>query len=197
MRVSGTIPILSLVAALGAATIGAGCAYVTAVPVTPGSKVSGIRIYDVKPILIITGNTAKIEIIPNYNRAYALQFGAFLAKNHFQAAITNGIPTNLNANMDSTDFLKFLGELVKNFAPAMTASGAGAPTSAGGIQDRFQVFDIVFDDKGNLVGLRPLVIQSDLLKVKTSRVPIVLTPNPIVVPQADEGKVTPGPITGQ
>ena len=30
------------------------CAYVTAVPAPPGSNVEGIRIYDVKPILIVT-----------------------------------------------------------------------------------------------------------------------------------------------
>jgi len=127
-----------------------GCAYVTAVPVKPGSKVSGIRIYDVKPILIVNGAEAQIHIVPNYNRAYALQFGAFLAKNDFQAKMTNGVLSEVHANMDSTEFITFLTELLKTVAPrALSGEGQRAPN--GGIQDRFQVFDFVFDQDGNLV----------------------------------------------
>lgn len=54
-----------------------GCAYVTAVPAKPGSNVQGIRIYDVKPILIVSSGAPKVEIVPNYNRAYARCSSAF------------------------------------------------------------------------------------------------------------------------
>lgn len=171
-----------------------GCAYVTAVPVKPGSNVSGIRIYDVKPILIVNGQTAQIEMVPNYNRAYALQFGAFLAKNDFQATINNGLISQVHANMDSTDFIKFLSDILKTVNGGQGLSAPGQPNPAGGVENRFQVFDIVFDDQGNLVGLRPLVIQADLLHVKTSRVSQMSVPPPIVVPQDDNNTVTPGPI---
>lgn len=170
----------------------------TAVPVKPGSTVQGIRIYDVKPILIVNGTTAQIEIVPNYNRAYALRFGAFLAKNDFQAKFSNGIITEVHANMDSTDFIKFLTDILKTInGQALSEPGAGP--KAGGIQDRFQVFDFVFDDDGNLISLRPLISQPDLLHVKTSRVQVPVPAPPITVPQpatSGGGTITPGPING-
>lgn len=186
--------LLSLLVVLAAGI--SGCAYVTAVPVKPGSKVSGIRIYDVKPILVVNGAEAQIHIVPNYNRAYALQFGAFLAKNDFQAKMTNGVLSEVHANMDSTDFIKFLSDLLKT-VNGQGLSGEGEPGANGGIKDRFQVFDFVFDNDGNLVALRPLISQPDLLHVKTSRIERSVVPRPSVPEQPGTGSITPGPIDGQ
>lgn len=175
----------------------AGCAYVTAVPVKPGSNVSGIRIYDVKPILIVNGQTAQVSMVPNYNRAYALQFGAFLAKNDFQVSMTDGIVSQVHANMDSTEFIKFLSDILKTINGGEGLSAPGEPKAEGGVENRFQVFDFVFDNDGNLVGLRPLINQSDLLHVKTTRVAQISVPAPVVLPQqGDNGgnTITPGPI---
>ncbi|CAI2931348.1 hypothetical protein [Aminobacter niigataensis] len=170
-----------------------GCAYVTAVPVKPGSKVSGIRIYDVKPILIVNGAAAAIHIVPNYNRAYALQFGAFLAKNDFTATMTNGVLSEVHANMDSTEFISFLKELLKT-VEAKGLSGEVQRAPNGGIQDRFQVFDFVFDHDGNLVALRPLISQPDLLHVKTTQVVRNVVEAPVTAEQPDAGGITPGPL---
>ena len=152
--------------ALAAASISSGCAYVTAQPVKPGDKINGIRIYDVKPLLVVTGETVTVAIVPNYNRAYALRFGAFLAKNQFKANMTNGVLSSVDANMDTTAIIDLIKALVDKIPVGFSGQGAAAAT--GGIKDRFQVYDIVFDDDGNLVGLRPLLIEQNLLKVKTS-----------------------------
>ncbi len=189
--------------ALAAASISSGCAYVTAQPVKPGDKINGIRIYDVKPLLVVTGETVKVELVPNYNKAYALRFGAFLAKNDFQAQMTNGVLTSVHANMDTTAIIDVIKALVDKIPEGFSGQGAAAAT--GGLKDRFQVYDIVFDDDGNLVGLRPLVIEQNLLKVKTSSRTAqgfsgntVIMPQPgggaVVVPQPGNGSVTPGPI---
>ena len=61
------------------------CANVRAIPVEPGSKVEGIRIYDVKPLLVVSSTSVNLLMVPNYNRAYALQFSTFVAKHYFYA----------------------------------------------------------------------------------------------------------------
>ncbi|MEW9807207.1 hypothetical protein [Mesorhizobium marinum] len=170
-----------------------GCAYVTAQPVRPGEQTGGIRIYDVKPLLVVSGENVTVQMVPNYNRAYALRFGAFLAKNHFQAAMTNGVLTSVNANMDSTAFIDLLKVLAEKVPEGF--SGRGQAATPGGIKDRFQVYDIVFDDAGNLVGLRPLLIEPHLLRVRTANAQgfgdTTTAPQPGV-----QGGVKPGPVQG-
>jgi hypothetical protein len=168
MRRSWTVHALAPLAVL--LPLASGCAYVTAVPAPPGSKVSGIRIYDVKPILIVNGQAADIRLVPNYNRAYALQFGAFLAKNDFQAKFDQGFVSEVHANMDSTEFIKFLSDLLKTIEPANALSGPADKQPNGGLENRFQVYDIVFDDDGNLHSLRPLIKKHELLDVETTKV---------------------------
>lgn len=183
---------LALAAMLGVASVSAGCAYVTAQPVKPGDRINGIRIYDVKPLLVVSGDNVTIQMVPNYNRAYALRFGAFLAKNDFEASVSNGILTTVKANMDSTDFIELLKVLAEKIPEGF--SGQGAPATPGGIKDRFQVYDIVFDDDGNLIGLTPLLIEPHLLRVKTASAQGFSGPQVTVVPQPTGGGVTPGAI---
>ena len=183
------------------AGLGSGCAYVTAQPVRPGDRINGIRIYDVKPLLVVTGDSVSIQTVPNYNRAYALRFGAFLAKNDVDASISNGLLTKVTANMDSTEFIKVLTALIEKLpAPGTGFSGPAAPETPGGIKDRFQVYDIVFDHDGNLVGLKPLLIEPHLLHVKTANAAQGFGgggPAPVVVPQPGGGGGVPtGPIPG-
>ncbi len=186
---------------LGMAGLGSGCAYVTAQPVRPGDRINGIRIYDVKPLLVVTGDSVSIQTVPNYNRAYALRFGAFLAKNDFEASVNNGVLTTVKANMDSTEFIKVLTALIEKLpAPGTGFSGPAASASPGGIKDRFQGYDIVFDDDGNLVGLRPLLVTPNMLHVKTASAAQGSgggAPPPVVVPQPGGGGGVPtGPIPG-
>ena len=137
------------------------CAYVTAVPAPPGSNVEGIRIYDVKPILIVTETSTTVNLVPNYNRAYALKFGAFLAKSNTEFDWEGGFIKKITADQDSTAFVDLLKEAVKQFGPALTGA-AHATHEGGGATSRFGVYDFVFDDEGNLTGLRPLLQERDL-----------------------------------
>ncbi len=183
---------------LVAACLTAGCAYVTAVPRKPGERISGIPIYDVKPLLVVTGENVQVQMVPNYNRPYALRFGAFLAKNNFEASMQNGILTTVKADMDSTEFIKLLTALVNKLPDAKGFSDTKGGSSSGGIKDRFQVYDIVFDDEGNLVGLRPLLVEPNLLKVKTATRTVIAEPRTAAQPGESRGgdEITPGPVRG-
>ncbi len=193
--------IAAALVALAIAGLASGCAYVTAQPVKPGDRINGIRIYDVKPLLVVSGDNVTVQIVPNYNRAYALRFGAFLAKNNFDASVSNGVLTKVTANMDSTDFIKVITALIEKLPPPGEGfSGPQAPATPGGLKDRFQVYDIVFDDDGNLVGLKPLLIEPHLLKVKTQSVQVFAAP-PVTAPQpgpfiAPQPGATPAPAPG-
>jgi hypothetical protein len=167
----------------------AGCAYVTAVPVKPGDRISGVRVYDVRPLLVVSGASTEIKLVPNYNRAYAMQFGAFLAKNNFQMFLKDGMITQLNADMNSTDFLTLLGKIVDKIP---VGAGLSDQRTAGGVQDRFQVYDIVFDNDGNLVGLKPLIYTDELRSLKTT----LVAPSPKVIQQDPGSGVNVGPVNG-
>jgi hypothetical protein len=154
------------------------CAYVTAVPAPPGSNVEGIRIYDVKPILIVTETSTTVNLVPNYNRAYALKFGAFLAKNTTEFDWEGGFIKKINTDLDSTAFVDLLKEAVKDLAPALTGT-AHATHEAGAATSRFGVYDFVFDDEGNLTGLRPLLRERDLgPRPPRPNVPVSVPPAP-------------------
>jgi hypothetical protein len=169
------------------------CASATAVPVDYNSSVPGFRVYDVKPILIVNGQAVSIELIPNYNKAYAMQFTAFLAKNDFTVEMERGFIRKLDGKLDSTKFIDVLTELAKQI-PALTGK-AMSGTAEGGVQDRFQVYEFIFGDDGSLVGLRPLMNQRDLLHVRTTRLQGATTPAP-VLPQPSPGGSGNGPTPG-
>ena len=168
-----------------------GCAYVTAVPVKPGDRISGVRVYDVRPLLVVSGENTEIKIVPNYNRAYAMQFGSFLAKNDFKMTLKDGMISQLDANLDTTEFIKLLTAIVDKL-PAPGKSLSEDTRVAGGVQDRFQVYDIVFDDDGNLVGLKPLIFTDELRSLKTTQV----APPSRTIPQDGTGGVNTGPVNG-
>jgi hypothetical protein len=138
-----------------------GCAYVTAIPAPPGSNVEGIRIYESKPILIVTETATTVSLVPNYNRAYALRFGAFLAKNTMDVTWEGGFIKEVKSDQDSTAFIDLLKQAVQTFGPALTGTGH-ATHEGGGATSRFGVYEFVFDDEGNLTGLRPLLRERDL-----------------------------------
>jgi hypothetical protein len=147
---------------LAISSILSGCAYVTAVPAPPGSNVEGIRIYDAKPILIVTETTTTVSLIPNYNRAYALKFGTFLAKNNVDVEWSStGFLSKLSSDQDTTAVVDLLKQAVQTFGPALTGT-AHAAQEGGGASSRFGVYEFIFDDEGNLKGLRPLLREGDL-----------------------------------
>ena len=180
-------PMVAVLAGLGPA----GCAYVTAVPVKPGDRISGVRVYDVRPLLVVSGASTEIKLVPNYNRAYAMQFGAFLAKNEFKMTLKDGMISQLDANLDTTEFIKLLTAIVDKL-PTPGQALSGDARVAGGVQDRFQVYDIVFDNDGNLVGLKPLIYTDELRSLKTTQV----APSPRVIQQDPGSGVNVGPVNG-
>lgn len=147
------------------------CANVSAIPVEPGSKVQGIRIYDVKPLLVVTGTSVTLLMVPNYNRAYAVQFSTFLAKHDFEADFSNGFMTKIHSNQDTTAVATALINVVQEAIKTGNPIGdAFSGKTAGGAEERFGVYDIVFDNHGNLIGLRPLLDKATLIKVPASSV---------------------------
>jgi hypothetical protein len=185
-----------LTAAASCAVVLSACAYSTAIPVHYSNTTTpGFRVYDLKPILIVNGQQITVDFIPNFNKAYAMQFGAFIAKNDFTVEMSKGYITKLDGKLDSTAIVPLLQELVKTLGPALTGKGMSGGAE-GGVQDRFQVYEFVFDDDGNLVGLRPLINPRELLHVRTSR--LTGGSNPTVVQQPSTGGGgTPSPGTVQ
>jgi|ERR1051326_5707793 hypothetical protein len=154
------------------------CAYATAIPVDYNSKKDGFRVYDMKPILIVNGQQIAVELIPNYNKAYAVQFGAFLAKQDFSMEIEKGFIKKLDSKQDSTAIIPLLQEIAKNALPGVGKAMAGE--TKGGIANHFQVYEFVFSDSGSLIGLRPLLPGETgaLLRVPTTS----LIPEPSPAP---------------
>ncbi len=186
-----------LLVAASTALVLSACAYSTAIPVDfSNTTTPGFRVYDIKQILIVNGQTITVDLIPNYNKAYAMQFGAFIAKNDYTVEMSRGYITKLDGKLDSTAIVPLLQDLVKTFGPALTGKGMSGGAE-GGVQDRFQVYDFVFDDDGNLVGLRPLIDPRELVRVKTTR--LTGASNATVVPQQtpSSGGGTPTPGTVQ
>ena len=69
-----------------------------------------------------------LQHVPNYNRAYALRFGAFLAKNHFQATIGQRAADQRQQQHDLTEFIKVITALIEKLpAPGTGFSGPEAP----------------------------------------------------------------------
>ncbi|MFK7836446.1 MAG: hypothetical protein AB8B60_09515 [Sulfitobacter sp.] len=133
------------------ATSVTGCAQVTAVPVTPQNPApKGLPFYGFKPILIVTGATSKVEIIPNLNERYALQLNTLLAKNHAKVTIReNGTIADIDANMDGTAIISF-------FEKALDKIPTGDTKSASlGAQGEVVVYEFVFHPD-NTLSLRRL-----------------------------------------
>ena len=149
------------------------CANVTAVPVKGNSPVAGIRIYEVKPLLVVSGDSVSLLMVPNYNRAYALRFSTFLAKHDFEAEFQNGFLTKLKSNQDTTAVAVALIQLIEEAVKSGNPIGDAFSGKAGGSGNRFGVYDIVFDNDGNITGLRPLVSDATLLKVPERQAAVV------------------------
>jgi hypothetical protein len=157
--------ILLTVLSLGSALSTAGCAYVTAVPAPVGANVSGIRVPDVKPLIVVGGSEISVLLVPNPNKQYALQFGAFLAKHDLSANFQQGMLASLTSNEDSTAVpVAFLGVLQQALQSGRSLGSAFSGTASGD-GGRLQIYDVVFDDEGSLVGLKPLIRDRDLIRV--------------------------------
>lgn len=149
----------------------AGCANVTAVPVTKGNAdtVRGIRLPERKPLIVVMGSNVSVMWVCNNDRSVALQFNAFLAKHHFKANFDScGALTSVDSEMDNTAIPLALISFFQKLAEAQFPEGQGASSavvssSAAG-RVPFQVFDVRFSPDAN-VSLVPLVHAKDLLLI--------------------------------
>ena len=129
-----------------------GCAMTTAIPVDPNDRFTwGFRVYDSKPLLLITKGAYKLVFVPNYSKAYAVRFDAFLAKNKSKVQVDNSMITGtIDVDLDSTAAIALLQDLAKQFAPQ------GKATTVEDTAELVAIYDFVFDENGNLQGLRKL-----------------------------------------
>lgn len=134
-----------------------GCSITTAVPVKySDSKTEGFRIYDPKPLLVITDKQASIVFVPDYTRGYAVKFKAYLAKNKSKMVASNGAMTEINADIDSTGVLDLLSSLGQEaLKQAKTLSALGADVT-GTISNKQGIYEFNFDVQGNFTGLTKL-----------------------------------------
>jgi hypothetical protein len=128
-----------------------GCAYVNVVPLKSNDRITrGLRVFEVKPLLFV-GQTVEVKLVPNTSKAYAVNFGAFLAKNDFSIQIENGMVKQLDSTLDTTAIIDLLKAIAEKVIPAAsTASGPPLTTAP------VQVFEFVFDREGNLIALKPI-----------------------------------------
>jgi hypothetical protein len=161
----GLIIIWTISPLVGMTTFLGGCAFVEAVPIQPGSNTTGIPIPQVKPLLVV-GSSVQVIMVPNTNKQYALRFGSFLAKHDLTVDLTQGMLQSIVSNQDSTAvpvaFLAALGQAAAAGHNLLGGAFAAQASTGGG---RLQIYDIVFDDDGNLVGLKPLIRKQDLIVV--------------------------------
>ncbi len=143
-----------LVAMTACAALGA-CAQTTAIPLAPGDNVTqGVRIYDKKPILMVFNKGATIEYIPNYNRGYALQFTAFLAKNDVKAQFENNSISKLDSNLDSTEIIKLLTTIASGLIGAPPPANPKPSAGEMALGPLRAMYEFQFSDEGDFAGLR-------------------------------------------
>jgi hypothetical protein len=140
----------TVVAVLAFAALEA-CSYTNVIPIAAEDRATpGIRYYECKPILLVGDQGTSIAWIPNYNRAYAIGFGAFLAKNDFRIEWDTSCVKVLSSTVDTTAVIDLLKAAEAKIPGGPTAAAAPVPTSV------VKVYEFVFTDEGDLVGLRPL-----------------------------------------
>lgn len=143
-----------------------GCAWTTTSPVSYGDReTEGVRVYDPKPLLVVTERSTGIVLVPNFERGYAIRFQAFLAKNSLSLKTDEGVLTAFTSEVDTTPFLTSLLSLGQEALEQARYLGALGETVTGSIREMEGVYQFVFSANGELLGLRrieetPLVRES-------------------------------------
>ena len=137
--------------ALTVAALLAGCAITTVKPIAGNdTKTKGFRYYEAKPLLIVTQDGAQIVFIPNLDRAYAIQYRAFMTKHEIKLTMTEGWwYKEIHEKSDPADFIKGLIALGQEALEAATAAGAKAALDpvAGKLVG---IYEFRFDGQGNI-----------------------------------------------
>lgn len=139
-----------------ALTLAAGCAWTSVKPVDHADRAEpGLRIYDPKPLLVVTSESASIVYVPDFERAYRVEFGAVLSKNNVTVKTSQGTLTDLGSQLDTTaplTVVQNLGQTALEQLPKLKALGADV---SGTIPGQAGVYELVYD-KGRFAGFRRL-----------------------------------------
>lgn len=135
-----------------------GCAYTFAYDIEPGQPYIGFKVPECKPLVQLDQTGLKIVLVPNPNKAYAVKFGTFLAKNDVEVEFGDSCGLKkVKSNQDSTAFIQFLTAALDKIPDA---GGGPKPTGDKSVS-RVELYEIVFDEDGTIQRLRPL-LQRDL-----------------------------------
>jgi hypothetical protein len=130
-------------------TILSGCAGYS---ITLNGDGPGYDVYKPEPYLLVKPAADKVDAtivwLPNYSQRYRIKTWNFLAKADFEFAITDGWSlTKISDKSDNTTIpsklLDILGQAAKG-AKALT----GQP----------QLFRLVYNEKGEFIGLKPVLV---------------------------------------
>ena len=137
-----------------------GCAWVSVKPIAgTDTKTKGFRYYDVKPLLVVTVTNAEIVYVPNYSKAYAVRFGAFLAKHDMKLTITDGaFFKEVDSKQDPAEFLKGLVSLGQEAIKAASSAAKAASGPTGG--KLVAIYEFEFSTDGSITGMKPLKVPS-------------------------------------
>jgi hypothetical protein len=156
------------------------CAYVTAekLPITAFDKegnpydMEGFPYYMKKPLLVVSNDTVRVIWIDDHTNLWGVKIGAILAKNKTKLEFgREGGLTKVDADLeDDAVALKFLDVVNSTLQDAMKAGLLGGEVRSGQT-GKFQIFDMVYDEKtGAFKELRPLISQ-DVFKNKMLDIP--------------------------
>lgn len=147
-----------------------GCAWVTAERVPSNSTERGIRVYGMRPLIVISGSVVTVLPVPNTSEVYALRFGAFLAKHDTTVEIQQGFLVKLQSNQDSTALavalINLISKAVETGRSVATAFSASTSESRG---NAVLIFEPIFGDDGRLIELRQVL---DLTSLPTGITPL-------------------------
>lgn len=133
-----------------------GCAWTIVKPIAGSDRITeGFRYYDTKPLLVVTDSSTQVIFVPNYSRAYAVKYGAFLSKHDVKLTIADGaFFKEIDDKQDPTELVKGLvalgQEAMKSLATV--AKAASEPISG----KLVAMYEFNFDSEGNFIGLTPI-----------------------------------------
>jgi hypothetical protein len=132
-----------------------GCAATTAVPIAPGDRTTkGFRIYDPKPMLLVTSKSTQVFFVPSYDRGYAVRFWAFLAKNDLTLKTADGAMTELGSHIDTTATLTLFQALGQEALKQVDKLKALGSNVDGTLTGKEGLYEFEFDANGKFVGLK-------------------------------------------
>lgn len=139
------------------AVLATGCAYTTAVPIQYGDReTEGFRVYDPQTLLIVTCDNAEVVTVPDYQRGYALQAKAYLAKNDTIFKMEGGQLAEVDTKLDTTALLSLLQSWGERALDQVQNLGALGASVGGGLKGMEGVWLLRADQTGAMVELKQL-----------------------------------------